>query len=680
MAQTISYSNLKDKLQEFLETTKDKEGDLKYRTRISQVVAKTSMSLLVDYEDLALFDPEISQEIQTHPESTFKAFEDAAFEVISQEIPSYKERFRDLKVRLRSLPGAISVREISSDKLDKLVAVTGMIVRVSELKPLALEAGFRCRRCNEITVEKQSGLWLRKPQKCEHCDETHNLEIEPTESTFIDFQVLRMQELPEDLPPGQLPQASEIHLLGNLVNSARPGDRATITGIIRAEPEQSQAGKSRVFHSHVESNYVEIMGKEPENVQLAKEDVDKIRKMVAQPGAYERLVKSIAPGIHGFETQKEAVLLLCIGAPRTKMPDGSTLRGDINVLLVGDPGTAKSELLKYAARAAPRGLYTSGRGSTAAGLTAAVIRDKSGMMSLEAGAVVLADQGVACIDEFDKMRTEDRSALHETMEQQTVSVAKGGIVATLNARASILAAANPIFGKYDPYRNIADNLNLPIPLLTRFDLIFVIRDIPDKARDEELAKHVLGMHETGAYPEKPPVDFKLLKKYFTYAKKINPVLTKAAKERIQEYYLQMRAAGSESMITVTPRQLEALIRLSVARARALLHKEVTEEDSIHAVSLVKRMLETVGVDVRTGQIDLGVLHGKPLSERNLLQTAVDVFKELEGDPKNPVDSRVFVDTLVKTGKFDQDEAQRMLQSLNRNGQIYETKPGQYRKI
>ena len=680
MAQAISPANLKDKLQEFLETIRGKDGKLKYRARISQLIADTNKSLIVDYEDLALFDPEITQEIHINPETTFKAFDEAALWVVSQEVPGLKETFKDLKVRLRGLPGSISVREISADKLDKLVTVSGMIVRVSELKPLAVEAGYRCRQCNHVTKEKQSGLMLRKPQECEECHETKSLDIEPTECTFIDFQVIRMQELPEDLPPGQLPQASEIQLLGNLVGTARPGDRAVITGIVRAEPEQSLAGKSRVFQSHVESNYVEILGKEPENIELAKEDVDKIRTMVSQPGAYERLVKSIAPGIHGFETQKEAVLLLCIGAPRTKLPDGSTLRGDINVLLVGDPGTAKSELLKYASRAAPRGLYTSGRGSTAAGLTAAVIRDKSGMMTLEAGAVVLADQGVACIDEFDKMRTEDRSALHETMEQQTVSVAKGGIVATLNARTSILAAANPVFGKYDPYRNISDNLNLPIPLLTRFDLIFIIRDIPDKVRDEALAKHVLGMHATGAYPTKPPIDYILLKKYFTYAKKFNPVLTKEANERILEYYLQMRSAGSESMITVTPRQLEALIRLSIARARALLHEEVTEEDSIHAVSLVRRMLETVGVDVRTGKVDLGVLHGKPLSERNLLQTAVDVFKELEGDPKNPVDGKLFVEALVKTEKFDQGEAQRMLQSLNRSGQIYETKPGQYRKI
>ncbi|MFQ6011717.1 MAG: ATPase, partial [Nitrososphaerales archaeon] len=209
------------------------------------------------------------------------------------------------------------------------------------------------------TIEKQSGPWLRKPQKCIHCEETHNLDIDPTSSTFIDFQVLKMQELPEDLPPGQLPQASDAYLLGDLVNAARPGDRATITGIIRAEPEQSQAGRSRVFHSHIESNYVEILGKEPESILLAKEDVDKIRTLLSQPGAYERLIRSMAPGIHGFETQKEAVLLLSVGSPRTTMPDGSMLRGDINILLVGDPGTAKSELLKYASRIAPRGLYTS---------------------------------------------------------------------------------------------------------------------------------------------------------------------------------------------------------------------------------------------------------------------------------------------------------------------------------
>jgi replicative DNA helicase Mcm len=466
-----------------------------------------------------------------------------------------------------------------------------------------------------------------------------------------------------------------------MVNIIRPGDRVNLIGIVRAEPEYSQAaGRLRVFRSRIDGNYVEAIGKEPEQVQLTKEEEEMINDMAKHPNAYERLIDSIAPSIHGYETQKEAILLLSIGAPQRTLPDGTTIRGDINVLFVGDPGTAKSELLKYSSRIAPRGLYTSGRGTTAAGLTAAVVREKSGMMMLEAGAVVLADQGVAAIDEFDKMRNEDRNALHETMEQQTVSVAKGGIVATLNARTSILAASNPVLGKYDPYRNIAENLNLPIPLLTRFDLIFVLRVIPDRSRDERLAKHVLELHRKGLFSTAPPLEFNILKKYLIFSKKISPILTQEAEDRILEYYLQMRSSASDSMISVTARQLEALIRLATARARIMLRDNVIEEDAIHAISLMRRMLETVGVDVRTGRIDLGVLHGKPLSDRTLLETALDVFKSLEGPSKKAVEAKVFIEELVKTEKFSREEAQRIIQSLNRMGQIYEVSPGFFKKL
>ncbi|MCX8191225.1 MAG: minichromosome maintenance protein MCM, partial [Nitrososphaerales archaeon] len=465
-----------------------------------------------------------------------------------------------------------------------------------------------------------------------------------------------------------------------IVNTARPGDRVIVTGIINVEQEYSTAGKLRIFKTKIQSNYIEPLAKGPEDIEITKEDEELIRSIAKEENAYERLIESVCPTIYGYHTQKEAILLSIIGAPQRVLPDGTTIRGDINILLVGDPGTAKSELLKYVARAAPRGLYTSGRGSTAAGLTAAVVRDRSGMMMLEAGAVVLADQGVAAIDEFDKMRPEDRNALHEVMEQQTVSVAKGGIVATLNARTSIIAAANPIFGKYDPYRNIADNVNLPIPLLTRFDLIFVVRDIPDRATDEALAKHVLAIHRKGGYVTAPPIEFGLLRKYLIYAKRIEPKLTKEAEDRLLEYYLQMRSMGSELMITVTPRQLEALIRLATARARLMLRDKVTEEDGLRAIALMRKMLETVGVDVRTGKVDLGVIHGKPLSERSLLETAIDIFKSLEGPEKNPVEGKKFIEELVKTKKFTQEEAQRMLQILNRSGQIYEVKPGFYRKL
>ena len=992
------------------------------------MVSMSSKSLVVDFEDLLMYDLDIANRLRNEPDEVLPSFIKATYEGLRVENPDYAERIRkDIQVRIRNLTDKLSLRQITTEHLNKLVSVNGMVVRASELKPLALEATFRCTKGHQTKIP-QSGIILKKPSRCSEvsCKST-KFELDMKDTVFIDYQIIRLQELPEELPPGQLPQAFDVSLQGDIVNTARPGDRVVVTGIVRAEAEYSQAGgKLRLFRSKMEGNYVEVLGKEPELIQITKEDEELIRSIVSQPGAYERLIESVAPTIHGYETQKEAILLLVTGSPQRVMPDHTTIRGDINVLLVGDPGTAKSELLKYAARIAPRGLYTSGRGSTAAGLTAAVVRERTGMMMLEAGAVVLADQGVACmagetelyigdslvkvediwekaipfgvaengrevrliftpvassrqrvdakayarkivrrkyngelieiilssglklrltpehlvrratvkpkwiraeliksgdalkspkrlygptltlpinesigyllgcihrdeyitpygrsmksdvieqineilletssnkgekqfgsyilishlrtsneellelyykllkptidrvlefpehalaaflaglfdtdgsinlsdgkivavrfypskdehnlavllyalkrfgvkgsirkskkgfssiqitgndiidflrliskhsvkakryafymikhhrktvpsdveivkevkrvhydgyvydltvpgfhnfcasliyihncIDEFDKMRPEDRNALHEMMEQQTVSVAKGGIVATLNARTSILAASNPILGKYDPYRNIADNLNLPIPLLTRFDLIFVLRDIPDRAKDEQLARHVLELHRKGDYVTAPPIDFNLLRKYIVYAKKFQPVLTKEAEEKLLEYYLEMRKIGSEFMITVTPRQLESLIRLATARARIMLRDKVTEEDAIRAISLMRRMLETVGVDVKTGKIDLGVLHGKPLSERTLLETALDIFKSLEGPQKNPVEGKAFIDELVKTKKFTQEDAQKMLQTLNRSGQIYEVKPGFYRKL
>jgi len=257
------------------------------------------------------------------------------------------------------------------------------------------------------------------------------------------------------------------------------------------------------------------------------------------------LIGSFAPHIRGHEIFKEAILLLIVGSTQRALSDGSKIRGDFNVFLVGDPGTAKSEMFMFCSRIAPRGLYTSGRGSTAAGLTAAVVRDTSGIIMLEAGAVVLGDQGLVSIDEFDKMRPEDRSALHEVMEQQSASIAKGGIVATLNARTSILAAANPMFGKYDPFKNLTENVNLPIPLLTRFDLIFVVRDIPQKERDRQIAQHIISQHGESGPDTTSLIDVDILTKYLAYAKRLDPDLTKGAESKIMEFYLKMRSIEGE---------------------------------------------------------------------------------------------------------------------------------------
>ena len=671
-----------EELESFLKSFRGKKNQFKYRDKISQIPAHNGKSLTIDFNDVAQFDAELANQLLIEPEEILKALDQGIYETLKIENPTYAEKVRkDLRGRVRDLPDKLTLRNITTDQLDHLISVEGMVVRASELKPMANLAAYRCSKCGHTTTEEQSGLFLKRPSSCESCGDARGLELDEKETEFVDFQLLRMQELPEELPPGQLPQYSDVDLTGDMVNTARPGDRVVVTGIVKAEVEYAvAAGKLRVFRSRIHGNSLELVGKEPQDLELSKEDEEMIKGLSIHPSSYQRLIESVAPAIHGFETQKEAILLQSVGSPRQTLADGTTLRGDLNVLLVGDPGTAKSEILKYASRIAPRGLYTSGRGSTAAGLTAAVVREKSGLMMLEAGAVVLADLGVAAIDEFDKMRPEDRSALHECMEQQTVSVAKGGIVATLNSRTSILAACNPVLGKYDPYRNIADNLNLPIPLLTRFDLIFVIRDTPERGRDEQLAKHVLTLHRKGEYITSPPVDYDTLRKYLAYAKRVNPILTKEAEERLLDYYLQMRSSGAEDMITVTPRQLEALIRLATARARLQLSDKVTEDDALRAISMVQRMLETVGIDVKTGKVDPGVMFGRPLSEKNMLGTALDVFRNLEGIDKREVEGRVFVEELVKTGEFSQEEAHRMLTQFSRAGAIYEVKPGFYKKL
>jgi replicative DNA helicase Mcm len=567
------------------------------------------------------------------------------------------------------------------------VSISGMVVRSSEVKPLAKKVAYKCTNCNTVTEAQLKGLVMKKPLKCPACSEKE-LEMDPESSLFIDFQLVRLQELPEDLPAGQLPHYIEVTVMSDLVDQCRPGDRIILTGIIRIEQEQLvPQAKTSLFRLRMEGNNIEYLGgragskdtRSVERILISTEDERQIRTIASKPDAYEKLIASFAPHIYGHEPIKEAILLLIVGSVTKRLEDGSTRRGDINVLLVGDPGTAKSEMLKFTAKIAPRGLYTSGRGSTAAGLTAAVIRDKSGIMMLEAGAVVLGDQGIVCIDEFDKIKPEDRSALHEVMEQQTCSVAKGGIVATLNARTSILSASNPIYGKYDPYKNITENVNLPVPLLTRFDLIFIVRDSPDKEKDNLIASHILEIHRNTEQAARPAIDIDLFSKYLAYTKQIEPALTPEAIDIVRSYYMDMRRIESEGMITVTPRQLEGLIRLASARARLLLKDMVEAEDAQRAIYLVDQMMRTAGVDVNTGKTDLGVLYGKPQSVVSKEKTFMELFRELTGTENNDVEDKVLVDELVKTGKFSDEEARKYIQKFNREGQIFERRSGFWAK-
>jgi replicative DNA helicase Mcm len=689
-------SAISDELESFLRAYKDRDGNYKYFDKINNMMASNTTFIVVDYIDLDRNKPELTKLITDTPDDMFDAFNKAVYSILREIHYDYAEEIKDkIKVRIGNYSVQKGLREINADVINKLISVPGMVVRTSEIKPLAKKIAYACLNCNTLNEAKLKGLTLKKPMRCTQCSEKE-LEMDPENSYFTDFQLVRIQELPEDLPAGQLPHYVEVTVMDDLVDRCRPGDRVLLTGIVRIEQEQLLQVRTSLFRLRMEGNNIEFLGgilgnkdertvdskdeRTVDRIVISREDEKRILALASMPDNYDKLIASFAPHIYGHEVIKESILLLIVGSVTKKLADGSNRRGDINIFLVGDPGTAKSEMLKFAAKIAPRGLYTSGRGTTAAGLTAAVIRDKSGIMMLEAGAVVLGDQGLVCIDEFDKIKSEDRSALHEVMEQQTCSVAKGGIVATLNARTSILSAANPKYGKYDPFRNITENVEpLPIPLLTRFDIIHVIRDSADTERDNRIASHILEIHRDIEHAAQSAIEIDLFRKYLAYAKQIEPKLTPEAIDILRKYYLQMRNVDSEGMITATPRQLEGLVRLATARARLLLKDNVDTEDADRAIYLVSQMLETVGIDVNTGKVDLGVLHGKPLSETSKLKTFTDVFNGLSGEDKNDVEEKNFIDELVKTGKFTEDEAKDFIRKAMQNGQIYERRAGFYAK-
>ena len=687
-------SALADKVKEFLTQFKDPTGSFSYVEQIDQMMPKRAKYIVVDFNDLVSV-PFIESKFVESPDEILNAFSRAIKEILQERFPEYARKIEhDIRARIANFPAERSLRQINSEVITKMTSVSGMVVRASEVKPLAKELTYKCLDKHISKFTLLDGMSLDKAVKCQSpkCPHT-NLAIVAEESRFIDFQIVRLQELPEDLPPGQLPHYVNVSMKQDLVDYARPGDRIVLTGIVRIEQERVSGVKqseSALYRLRMDGNNIEFIGgrgikgsRRTEREEISPDEQKIIRTLSKNPDIYDRLIASFAPHIRGHELFKEAILLLIVGSTQRALSDGSKVRGDINVFLVGDPGTAKSEMLKFCARIAPRGLYTSGRGSTAAGLTAAVVRDASGIFMLEAGAVVLGDQGLVCIDEFDKMRPEDRSALHEVMEQQSASIAKGGIVATLNARTSILAAANPMFGKYDPFKNLTENVNLPIPLLTRFDLVFVVRDIPSQEKDREIAQHILSQHGTSGTDTTSLIDVDILTKYLAYAKRNDPVLTKEAENKIMEFYLKMRSVegeDKEKMITITPRQLEGLIRLSTARARILLKNQVEEDDADRAIYLFNEMLKNAGIDVNTGKIDIGVLQGRPRSEVSKLATFMEILKSLEGEPQSPVLEQTFVDELVKSEKFNEEEARNYIRRMVRDATIYESKPGHYNTV
>lgn len=659
-------------LQEFLEKH--------YHNELLEHVRKGKKALYVNFALLAQFTPEIADLLLDQPEEILKAFEIA---VEQFDLPIEVKNFT---IRVKNLPKTqkVLLRDIRSKHLGKLLWFEGVVRQKSDVRPKVTSARFECPSCGNVIPVLQLDNQFKEPTRC-GCGRKGKFTLLSKE--LIDAQHLKLEESSEDLDGGDQPKRMNVFLKNDLVSPlsekiTSPGSAIRISGIVKEIPVILRSGsRSTVFDLLIEANSTEAIREDYSDIKITKKDLEEIKKLAEDPQVYPKLVNSIAPSIFGHSLIKEALLLQLMGGVRKERDDGVTTRGDIHVLLVGDPGSGKSQLIRRIQGVAPKGRYVSGKGASGAGLTAAVVKDEFlSDWALEAGALVLANKGVCCIDELDKMSVDDTSAMHEALEQQTVTISKANIQATLRAETTVLAAANPKFGRFDPYQTIAEQINLPVTLINRFDLIFPVRDLPDEKKDDQLASFILKVHQNQSVAE-APISTELMRKYVAYVRQnMFPKLTDSAIEELKKYYLQMRSSGGSKSVPITARQLEGLIRLSEAHARLRLSDVVTRSDAKKAVDLVHHCLKLIAFDEESGTFDVDrIATDTPSSQRNKIFTIKEIINELENKIGKTIPLED-IEEIAKEKGLAEGEISEVIDKLKRSGDIFEPKRGFIQKI
>ncbi|KAF8377891.1 hypothetical protein HHK36_031279 [Tetracentron sinense] len=649
-------------LRHFRDQPSHTEG--KYMRAIHHILEMEGDSLDVDAQDVFGYDSDLYTKMVRYPLEVLAIFDIVLMDMASRINPLFEKH---IQARIFNLKASTSLRNLNPSDIEKMVSVKGMIIRSSSIIPEIREAIFRCLVCgyfsDPIVVDRGR---ISEPKRCgkQECLAMNSMTMVHNRCRFADKQIVRLQETPDEIPEGGTPHTVSLLMHDKLVDTGKPGDRAEVTGIYRAMSVRvgsTQRTVKSLFKACI--TYIDCLHlKKTDKSRMQAEDpmelengssnreedasreylekVEKLKELAKQPDIYDRLTRSLAPNIWELDDVKKGLLCQLFGGNALKLLSGASFRGDINILLVGDPGTSKSQLLQYIHKLSPRGIYTSGRGSSAVGLTAYVAKDpETGETVLESGALVLSDRGICCIDEFDKMSENARSMLHEVMEQQTVSIAKAGIIASLNARTSVLACANPSGSRYNPRLSVIDNIHLPPTLLSRFDLIYLILDKADEQTDRRLAKHIVALHfENPESAVQDVLDIQTLTEYVSYARShIHPQLSDEAAEELTRGYVEMRRRGnfpgsSKKVITATPRQIESLIRLSEALARIRFSELVETGDVMEAFRLLEVAMQQSATDHSTGTIDMdlittGVSASERMRRENLLSATRNIIME-----------------------------------------------------
>ncbi|KAA8532264.1 hypothetical protein F0562_032296 [Nyssa sinensis] len=630
------------KFKEFLLTyinPKNEHGDFEYVRQINEMVSVQKCSLEIDYKQFIFIHPNIAIWLADAPQSVLEVMEEVANTVVFELHPNYKQIHQKIYVRITNLPVYDQIRNIRQIHLNTMIRIGGVVTRRSGVFPQLQQVKYDCNKCGMILGPFfQNSYSEVKVGSCPECQSKGPFTVNIEQTIYRNYQKLTLQESPGIVPAGRLPRYKEVILLNDLIDCARPGEEIEVTGIYTNNFDLSLNTKNGfpVFATVVEANYVTKKQDLFSAYKLTQEDKEEIEKLSKDPKIGERIIKSIAPSIYGHEDIKTAISLAMFGGQEKNVEGKHRLRGDINVLLLGDPGTAKSQFLKYVEKTGQRAVYTTGKGASAVGLTAAVHKDPvTREWTLEGGALVLADKGICLIDEFDKMNDQDRVSIHEAMEQQSISISKAGIVTSLQARCSVIAAANPIGGRYDSSKNFSQNVELTDPIVSRFDILCVVKDVVDPVKDEMLAKFVVDSHfksqpkganlddksisnsqeeiEASAMQADPEVSYlsyylislahvnmleleflhllkfyfslqilpqDLLKKYITYAKlNVFPRLHDADLNKLTQVYAELRRESSHGQgVPIAVRHIESMIRMSEAHARMHLRQHVTQED------------------------------------------------------------------------------------------------------
>ena len=658
--------------------------DSSYQKQLNRAIKKGEKALVISFSDLSKFDHDLAEQLLDDPEETIKAAE------ISLESFDLPEDL-PLKIRFTALPDSqkIKIRNIRSKNLNTLISIEGVIRQSSDVRPQVISAKFECPACGNTITILQIDTKFKEPTRCS-CGRRGRFRL--LNKDLVDVQRLIIEESPETLIGGEQPKRISVFLKEDLVEpkmekSTTPGSKINVIGIIKEIPILLRSGVQSIrYDLIIDANHINPIEEAFADIDITEEDEEQIQELAKDPRIHERLINSIAPSIYGHEDIKEALILQLVGGVSKEREDGIKTRGDMHVLLIGDPGAGKSALLTFIAKIAPKGRLVSGKGVSSAGITASVVRDEflKGW-ALEAGALVLSSGGCCVIDEMDKIHPEDTAAMHQAMEQQIITISKANIQATLKSETTILAAANPKLGRFDPYKMVAEQINMPPTLINRFDLIFPIKDIPSKEKDTKIASHVLNLQQKPSSLEFE-ISLNLLRKYIAYAKqKIKPKLTDSAIDEIKTFYVNLRNQGTSTEdalrpIPITARQLEGLVRLAEASAKIRLSKKVTRSDAKRAIKLLKNCLMQVGFDQETGQIDIDrVSTTISASQRGKISLLRDIIEQLESRIGKTIPLEDVIAEAEEKG-ITEDKVEEIIDRMKREGLVFEPKTGFIQRI